>query len=276
LTDINISIADELDHLRVRERKLPKVRTTSGTMVSFDAGKIVDSLVIEAKMLRADAQLVAVKVMDRIAASGITFLSGPLIREMCNSVLAELGFEGERILYTRVGVPMFDLNQLINETGVHTNNANLMRNPETIAKLVHDQVMEQHTYLSIPSHLADAHLKGDIYIKDREYFSTRDYCATWDLRQVFQLGIAPDGLGGMHSSAAGPAQHLAVAVNHSAIWLAAAQSSFTFTITPSSHPLCEVFPTRRSNRLLSNLSLHSHRSCSSSWRQGVRSHLRRF
>jgi ribonucleoside-triphosphate reductase len=121
---------------------------------------------------------------------------------------------------------MFDLNQLINETGVHTNNANLMRNPETIAKLVHDQVMEQHTYLSIPSHLADAHLKGDIYIKDREYFSTRDYCATWDLRQVFQLGIAPDGLGGMHSSAAGPAQHLAVAVNHSAIWLAAAQSSF--------------------------------------------------
>ncbi|MHA1962880.1 MAG: anaerobic ribonucleoside-triphosphate reductase, partial [Candidatus Thorarchaeota archaeon] len=207
MTDIHISIADELEHLRARERKLPKVRTTSGTMVSFDAGKIVDSLVIETNLLRADAQLVAVKVMDRI-------------------VLAELGFEGDRILYTRVGVPMFDLNQLINETGVHTNNANLMRNPETIAKLVHDQVMEQHTYLSIPSHLADAHLKGDIYIKDREYFSTRDYCATWDLRQVLKLGIAPDGLGGMHSSAAGPAQHLAVAVNHSAIWLAAAQSSF--------------------------------------------------
>jgi len=215
-----------MDDVRAREKKLPKVRTTQGTMEPFDATKIIESLITEAHLSRANAQLVAVRVMDRIVASGIKFLSGPLIREMCNSVLAEMGFEDERIRYTRVGVPMYDLNQLINDPGDHTSNANLMRNPETIAKLVHDQVMEQHTYLSIPSHLADAHLKGDIYIKDREYFSTRDYCATWDLRQVLKLGIAPDGLGGMHSSAAGPAQHLHVAVNHSAIWLAAAQSSF--------------------------------------------------
>jgi anaerobic ribonucleoside-triphosphate reductase len=225
LTDIRSAVADSED-LSMRERKMPKVRTTSSTMETFDANKIIDSLVLEAKLSRADAHLVAVKVMDRIVASGIKFLSGPLIREMCNSVLAELGFEKERILYTRVGIPMYDLGLLINNPGAHTSNANLMRNPETIAKLVHDQVMEQHTYLSIPAHLADAHLRGDIYIKDREYFSTRDYCATWDMRQVLKLGIAPDGLGGMHSSAAGPAQHLSVAVNHAAIWLAAAQSSF--------------------------------------------------
>ncbi len=226
MTDINTSITDDLANLGAREKKMPKVRTTSSTMEPFEAQRIIDNLILEARLLRADAQLVAMKVMDRIVASGIKFLSGPLIREMCNSVLAELGFEKERILYTRVGIPMYDLDLLINDPGAHTSNANLMRNPETIAKLVHDQVMEQHTYLSIPPHLADAHLKGDIYIKDREYFSTRDYCATWDMRQVLLQGIAPDGLGGMHSSAAGPAEHLPVAVNHSAIWLAAAQSSF--------------------------------------------------
>jgi ribonucleoside-triphosphate reductase len=225
MTDIHDAVLSP-EELQLREKKMPKVRTTRSTMETFDANKIIDSLVLEAKLLRVDAQLVAVKVMDRVVASGIKFLSGPLIREMCNSILAEMGFERERILYTRVGIPMHDLGLLINNPGEHTSNANLMRNPETIAKLVHDQVMEQHTYLSIPSHLADAHMKGDIYIKDREYFSTRDYCATWDLRQVLKLGIAPDGLGGMHSSAAGPAQHLPVAVNHSAIWLAAAQSSF--------------------------------------------------
>ena len=225
MTDITSS-ASNLDGLRAREKKLPQVRTTSSTMEPFDSGRIIDSLMLEASMLRANAEIVAMKVMDRIAASGIRFLSGPLIREMCNSVLAEMGLEQERIRYTRVGIPMYDLDQLINAPGQFTSNANLMRNPETIAKLVHDQVMEQHTYLTIPPHLADAHLKGDIYIKDREYFSTRDYCATWDMRQVLQLGIAPDGLGGMHSSAAGPAEHLNVAVNHSAIWLAAAQSSF--------------------------------------------------
>ncbi|MFX1607100.1 MAG: anaerobic ribonucleoside-triphosphate reductase [Promethearchaeota archaeon] len=226
MTDIHNAVATS-EELRLMEKKMPKVRTTSSTMEAFDSSKIIDSLVLEAGLLRADAQLIAVKVMDRIVASGIKFLSGPLIREMCNSILAEMGFEQERILYTRVGVPMYDLGLLINNPKDHTSNANLMSNPETIAKLVHDQVMEQHTYLSIPSHLADAHLRGDIYIKDREYFSTRDYCATWDLRQVLKLGIAPDGLGGMHSSAAGPAMHLPVAVNHSAIWLAAAQSSFS-------------------------------------------------
>ncbi|MGQ4911975.1 MAG: anaerobic ribonucleoside-triphosphate reductase [Candidatus Thorarchaeota archaeon] len=225
MTDIRSSVYN-LENLRSRERKMPKVRSTRGTMDAFNADLIVESLIQEARLLRVDAQMIAIKVMDRIVASGIKFLSGPLIREMCNSVLAEMGFEKERILYTRVGIPMYDLGQLINSPTNYTSNANLMRNPETIAKLVHDQVMEQHTFLSIPPHLADAHLKGDIYIKDREYFSTRDYCATWDLRQVLKLGIAPDGLGGIHSSAAGPAQHLSVAVNHSAIWLAAAQSSF--------------------------------------------------
>ena len=225
MTEIGSS-SSSYEDLHRREKKLPRVRTTEGTMESFRAERIVESLVLEAGLSRANAQLVASIVMDRIVASGIKFLSGPLIREMCNSVLAELGFEHERIRYTRVGVPMYDLDQLIMNPGQHTSNANLMRNPETIAKLVHDQVMEQHTFLTIPSHLADAHLRGDIYIKDREYFSTRDYCATWDLRQIFLLGIAPDGLGGVHSSAAGPARHLSVAINHAAIWLAAAQSSF--------------------------------------------------
>ena len=226
MTDIHKSVSSEIEEIYSREKRLPKVRTTVGTMEPFVAENIIQSLMNEAGLTRADAHLVAIRVMDRIASSGIKFLSGPLIREMCNSVLAEFGLEKERMMYTRVGVPMHDLNLLIHAPADHTSNANLMRNPETIAKLVHDQVMEQHTYLSIPTPLADAHMRGDIYIKDREYFSTRDYCATWDLRQVLLLGIAPDGLGGMHSSAAGPAQHAHVAVNHSAIWLAAAQSSF--------------------------------------------------
>ena len=149
MTDIHDALATS-EELRLREKKMPKVRTTSSTMETFDSSKIIDSLVLEAGLLRADAQLVAVKVMDRIVASGIKFLSGPLIREMCNSILAEMGLENERILYTRVGIPMYDLGLLIDNPGDHTSNANLMRNPETIAKLVHDQVMEQHTYLTNP------------------------------------------------------------------------------------------------------------------------------
>jgi len=46
--------------------------------------------------------------------------------------LAELGLEKERILYTRVGIPMYDLNLLIHNPSEYTSNANLMRNPEVI------------------------------------------------------------------------------------------------------------------------------------------------
>ena len=55
---------------------------------------------------------------------------------------AELGLEKERMLYTRVGISMYDLNLLIHNPSEYMSNANLMRNPETIAKLVHDQVGE--------------------------------------------------------------------------------------------------------------------------------------
>ncbi|MFW9931884.1 MAG: hypothetical protein ACFFDR_04440, partial [Candidatus Thorarchaeota archaeon] len=112
MTDIRPSITDETEDLHAREKKLPKVRSTSGTMMSFEADRIITSLQQEANLTHADAHLVATRVMDRIAASGIKFLSGPLIREMCNSVLAEFGMEAERIRYTKVGVPMYDLDQL--------------------------------------------------------------------------------------------------------------------------------------------------------------------
>ncbi len=128
MTGVNSSVLNYED-LVMRERKLPKVRTTSGTMEPFDAERIIDSLMLEAKLDRATAESVAITVMDRIVASGIKFLSGPLIREMCDCVLTEMGLEKERMRYTRVGIPMYDLDQLIQNPAGHTSNANLMRNP---------------------------------------------------------------------------------------------------------------------------------------------------
>ena len=45
MTDIHNALATAED-LRVREKKMPKVRTTSSTMETFDANKIIDSLVL--------------------------------------------------------------------------------------------------------------------------------------------------------------------------------------------------------------------------------------
>ncbi len=58
MTDIQPAITDENEDLRAREKRLPKVRTTSGTMVLFNATQIIDSLVLEANLSRPDAHLV--------------------------------------------------------------------------------------------------------------------------------------------------------------------------------------------------------------------------
>ncbi|MHA1604721.1 MAG: anaerobic ribonucleoside-triphosphate reductase [Candidatus Freyarchaeota archaeon] len=220
---------------------LPPVRTSRGIIENFDVSKIIRSLIKETGIDKEKATQVAKRVVQRIISSNIQWLSSPMIREMACSVLAEMGMVEERKLYTRIGVPIYDLNEMIVNPLKHTWNANLQINPETIAKIVYDRVMNEHTYLTLPgtfevevpsgktfrftTNITDAHLMGDNYHKDREYTSIRDYCASWDPRLFMILGLEPDGLHGAHSSSAGPAKHLIVFTNHAAIWLATWQSN---------------------------------------------------
>lgn len=222
---------------------LPPVRTSRGMIENFDVSKIIQSLIKETGIGKEKAAEVAKRVVQRIISSNIQWLSSPMIREMACSVLAEMGMIEERKLYTRIGVPIYDLNEMIINPLKHTWNANLQINPETIAKIVYDRVMTEHTYLTLPgdlevevpsgktlrfkTNLTDAHLLGDYYHKDREYTSIRDYCASWDPRLFMVLGLEPDGLHGTHSSSAGPAKHLIVFTNHAAIWLASWQSNMS-------------------------------------------------
>jgi len=220
-----VEIDASLTMLEEMSLKLPKVRSHD-EFHKFDSAHIVNSLVIETGISKEIATNIAMEVVEKIVASRIKYLTGANIRSFCISVLAERGLEKESIMYTRIGIPMYDITQTITDPTKKNSNANLLRNPETIAKIIHDEVMEYYTLYRMPRKLGDAHLRGDIYIKDRDYFYTRDYCASWDLRQFLILGLAPDGLGGKHSSYAKPAKHALVAMNHAAIWLATAQCNF--------------------------------------------------
>lgn len=216
----------KLERVEAKTNGFPKVRSHD-EMYNFSVKNIIDSLVLETKISSELSLEIAEEVINDIGKSGMRFLTGGLIREMAGVALGRRGMEKERIAYTRIGLPMHDITEIIQDPSTKSSNANLLRNPETIAKLIHDEVMENYTLYRMPKRLGDAHLKGDVYIKDRDYFYTRDYCASWDIRQFLILGLAPDGMGGRHSSYASPAKHAEVAVNHAAIWLAAAQSSFS-------------------------------------------------
>ena len=200
------------------------VRTSKNTIERFNREKIVESLIKETGLDRKTAEEIALEVEETIRRSRIGFISAPLIREIVNVKLLERGLEKERANYTRLGLPVYDVTQII-EKGVREN-ANLQHNPETIHKLVADWVMKEYALLKVlPLHLADAHMRGEIHIHDLEYFATRPYCFQHDLRWFLKNGLKVDGTG-ENTAVAGPAKHPEVAILHAAKALAAAQTNF--------------------------------------------------
>jgi anaerobic ribonucleoside-triphosphate reductase len=202
----------------------PRVRTSKIMFEHFDYEKIKKSLMKETGLPDGVADKIASSVADKIKKLDLEFLSGPLIREFVCVSLLEQNLEYERARYTRLGLPLYDVDRLIS-TG-DKENANLQHNPETIHKLAADNIFDQYALLScLPPTLADAHIEGTIHVHDLEYFPTRPFCQEHDLRFFLKKGLIVDGEG-IHTAVAGPAKHPEVAVLHAAKALAAAQTNW--------------------------------------------------
>lgn len=225
-----------MTEVAINHKNPPVVRRSDGVMVPFTKELIVKSLLKETQLVKVlygenpmteqEAMMVATEVEEEIARMNLKMLSGPLIREIVNVKLLEHGFAKHRNVYTRVGMPLYDVYQIDNSAGFESReNANLQPNPETFHKKKADFLSKESYLLMIPSHIADAHLRGDIHLHDLDYWGTRPFCQDWDLRYFFHYGLMPDGTG-THTSVAGPAKHAEVAILHAAKVLGAAQTNF--------------------------------------------------
>jgi len=215
---------------------LPKVRSSDGHMVEWDRERIVRQLVEETKLLgifysheaatEEQAREIARMVEQRILKLGLDSLSGPLIREIMNTVLLEQGLVEYRNVCTRVGTPVYDAHQIDVGRGFEAHeNANLQENAETSHKKKADKISKEQYLLQLPPELGDHHLAGDLHIHDLEYFGTRPFCQDWDLRYFLYYGLMPDG-NGTKASVAGPAKRPEVAVLHAVKALGSAQTNF--------------------------------------------------
>jgi len=202
----------------------PHVRTSRIQFDEFNPKRIQASLVREAGLSEEMAEKISMEVTDRIHKLNLKFLSAPLIRELVCVALLEHNLEYARAQYTRLGLPLYDVDKLIRAGDKE--NANLQHNPETIHKLAADAVFDQYALLDcLPGHLADAHMAGLIHVHDLEYFATRPFCQEHDIRFFLKKGLIVDGKG-THTAVAGPAKHGAVAILHAAKALAAAQTNW--------------------------------------------------
>ncbi|MDO8841761.1 MAG: anaerobic ribonucleoside-triphosphate reductase [Methanocalculus sp.] len=215
---------------------MPKVRTSYGHMLDWDRQKIVQQILQETKLVetfygregaeRDLAERVALSVENRIKKLGLTFLSGPLIREIMNMTLLEEGLVDYRNVCTRVGTPVYDAHLIDVGRGFEAkDNSNLQENAETSHKKKADKISKEQYLLQLPPELADLHLTGDMHIHDLEYFGSRPFCQDWDLRYFFYYGLMPDG-NGTKASVAGPAKRAEVAVLHAVKALGSAQTNF--------------------------------------------------
>jgi len=200
------------------------VRTSKGMLEPFDTERIAKSLELEVGLVAPTSTEIAKEVEIEIRHLDLDFVSAPLIREIVNVKLLERGLEEERKNYTRVGLPVLDVDRMV--AGKHwysKENANLQQNPETVHKLIADSVIREYTLLkTIPTQLGDMHMRGAIHIHELEYFPTRPFCQSHDARFFFRHGFIADGTG-THTAVAGPAKKAEVALLHSLKVLQASQ-----------------------------------------------------
>jgi len=199
------------------------VRTSRGTLERFDPKFIEDSLVKEADLSREVAAHVSKEVEAKLRKLKVNYLTAPLIREIVTVQLLEEGLEEARSQYTRLGMPVYDVTQLIEHGSKE--NANLHHNPETIHKFAGDQILREYLLVKIlPRHITDAHLRGDIHLHDADYYAIRPNCLQHDLSWFFENGLRVDGTGN-HTSVAAPPKHAMVAALHAAKILASSQTN---------------------------------------------------
>jgi len=186
LTDLGRTIIDMTEDIEKRffKRKKMLVRSSRLAMEEFDRNKIIDSLVREANVPIDLAQKIARETEGRLSEFKTKYLTAPLIREFVNAVLVEKGLEEYRHKLTRLGLPVYDVTQLIQSKGTTSLGV------EAVHKAAGDAVLEEYTLLNVlPRDIADAHLSGRLHLNNLGYWILKPKEFMHDLRFFLQHGL---------------------------------------------------------------------------------------
>jgi len=185
LTNLGKSIVDFANNLEEKAfKRRMLVRTSRLAIEYFDRNKIAESLIKEAGVPIDLAQKVARETEERLLKLDTKYLTAPLIREFVNAILIERGLEEYRHKLTRLGLPVYDVTQLIK--AMSQSSANV----ETVRMAAGNRVMEEYTLLNtLPRDVADAHLSGALNLDDLAYWILKLNSFMHDPRYFFKYGL---------------------------------------------------------------------------------------
>ncbi|MBC7330077.1 anaerobic ribonucleoside-triphosphate reductase [bacterium] len=200
------------------------VRTSGEQLERWNRQRIVDALVREAHMEVAIAQRIAKEVEEEIFASHIQVITTSLVRELVDAKLIEYGFENARRMHTRIGVPVYDVKNIIFYP--NKENANIPHNPEATNLTLAEAIKREFALLHVFSQeISDAHISGIIHLHDLGFID-RPYCSGQSLEYVKKFGLdLPNAL-----SIAKPARHPEVLLGQLIKFSAALQGHFAGAI----------------------------------------------
>ena len=164
------------------------VRTSDESMLDWNRQRIVDALLRETYIDLDTATEISREVEDMITTSKIKMITAPLIRELVDTKLIERGLEQARKMHTRLGMPLYDVDQLI----LHPNkeNANVPHGPEATNLTLAERIKKEFALLSVFSQeVADAHMRGDLHLHDLG-FVDRPYCSGQSLEYIKRFGLS--------------------------------------------------------------------------------------
>ena len=183
-----LSLARQIEERSIIESGKMYVRTSHDSIEEFNSQKIIQSLVREGGLPLELAQKITEEVENRIYKYQTTYLTGSLIRELVNSVLLENGLEDYRNKLARVGLPVFEVKEMI------SNAEKLDNGVEGLLSKTGQTVFAEHLLTNtLPKDVADSHLSGDLHITYPGLWSLLPDIIFINVKELIEDGINPRG-----------------------------------------------------------------------------------
>ncbi len=175
---------------------------------TWNPRRIYEALIREAKVEPLVAHQITREVEEILLKSGIKRITTAFIRELVNVKLFEYGFPGRIRDHARVGMPIYDVEEVI--FFPNKENSNTSHNPESINLTIAETILKEYALKKVFSpDVADAHLEGDIHIHDLGMVN-RPYCSGQSPAYVVKFGLNIPSI----TSVSHPARHAEVLLAH--------------------------------------------------------------
>lgn len=140
------------------------VRRSDEKLAQFEVQRIAEALMRETKLAPEIAVQISLEVNAQIQRLEIKALTSSLIRGLVDAKLLEHGLTAAHRLHARLGVPMYDADQIIQGSAPELKIAN---GPEGTSFALAEAIKREYSMLAVFSErVAIGHLSGDLHIEN--------------------------------------------------------------------------------------------------------------